>query len=55
MPRRPHLALPNVPLQLIQRGNNRRVCFVADGDFAIYLDLLHEYAGKTNCASMPMY
>jgi len=38
-----------MPLHLIQRGNNRQVCFVADGDFAIYLDWLQEYAGKTGC------
>lgn len=30
MPRRPRLMLPNVPLHLIQRGNNRQVCFVAE-------------------------
>lgn len=47
MPCRPRLLLPNVPLHLIQRGNNRQVCFVADEDF--YLDWLGEYAGKTGC------
>ncbi|KRW66618.1 transposase [Pseudomonas sp. TTU2014-105ASC] len=49
MPRRPRLVLPNVPLHLIQRGNNRQACFVADEDFAFYLDWLHEYADKTGC------
>lgn len=47
MPRRPRLMLPNVPLHLIQRGNNRQVCFVADEDFRCYLDWLKEYADKT--------
>ena len=28
MPRRPRLALPGVPLHLIQRGNNRQACFL---------------------------
>jgi len=49
MPRRPRLTLPNVPLHLIQRGNNRQACFVADEDFCFYLDWLGDYAGKTGC------
>jgi putative transposase len=49
MPRRPRLLLPNVPLHLIQRGNNRQVCFVAEEDYRFYLDWLKEYAAKTGC------
>lgn len=49
MPRRPRLVLPNVPLHLIQRGNNRQVCFVADEDYRFYLDWLGEYATKADC------
>lgn len=49
MPRRARLTLPNVPLHLIQRGNNRQACFVADEDYRFYLDWLGEYAGKTGC------
>lgn len=49
MPRRPRLTLPNVPLHLIQRGNNRQVCFVADEDYSRYLDWLKEYATQTGC------
>ena len=49
MPRRARLALPNVPLHLIQRGNNRQVCFFAGEDYRFYLDWLGEYAGKTGC------
>lgn len=49
MPRRARVVLPNVPLHLIQRGNNRQVCFVAAEDFRVHLDWLHEYAGKTGC------
>lgn len=41
--------LPGVPLHIIQRGNNRQVCFVADEDYRFYLDWLQEYAGKTGC------
>ena len=49
MPRRPRVVLPHVPLHLIQRGNNRQVCFVADEDYRFYLDWLKEFAGKTGC------
>lgn len=41
--------MPNVPLHIIQRGNNRRACFFADEDYRNYLDWLGEYAGKTGC------
>ncbi|OGS81730.1 MAG: transposase [Gallionellales bacterium GWA2_59_43] len=49
MPRRARIALPNVPVHLIQRGNNRQPCFFADADYHRYLDWLTEYAGKTGC------
>lgn len=49
MPRRPRLALPGVPLHLIQRGNNRQACFFAEEDYRFYLAWLAEYASKTGC------
>lgn len=49
MPRRPRVMLPNVPLHIIQRGNNRQACFVADEDYRFYLDWLQEYAAKAGC------
>ena len=49
MPRRPRVILPNVPQHIIQRGNNRQVCFYADEDYQIYLQWLQEYADKTEC------
>lgn len=49
MPRRPRLTLPHVPVHLIQRGNNRQPCFVADEDYRCYLDWLKEYADKAGC------
>lgn len=49
MPRRARLALPNIPVHIIQRGNNREACFYADEDYRVYLDWLAEYAGKTGC------
>ena len=49
MPRRPRLSLPNVPLHLIQRGNNRQACFYAREAYRRYLDCLDEYAAATGC------
>lgn len=49
MPRRARIALPNVPLHLIQRGNNRQACFFAEEDYRFYLDWLTDYAGKSGC------
>ena len=49
MPRRPRIAMPNMPQHLIQRGNNRQVCFYADEDYLLYLDWLAIYAAKFEC------
>ena len=49
MPRRSRVVLSNVPLHLIQRGNNRQVCFVADEDYRYYLDWLSVYTVGTGC------
>lgn len=49
MPRRARLTLPNVPVHLIQRGNNRQACFFADEDYRFYLDCLAENAEKAGC------
>lgn len=50
MPRRPRITMPDVPLHLIQRGNNRQACFFADDDYLFYLDWLKESADKAECA-----
>jgi putative transposase len=49
MPRRARIALPNVPIHLIPRGNNRQPCFFADEEYRRYLDWLTAYSGKTGC------
>ncbi|MFT7528809.1 MAG: putative transposase [Arenicella sp.] len=49
MPRRARIVLPNVPLHIIQRGNNRQACFFADQDYQVYLQWLKEFADKTGC------
>lgn len=49
MPRRARLTLPNVPLHLIQRGNNRQACFFAEDDYRCYLRWLGECAERCGC------
>jgi putative transposase len=49
MPRRPRLNLANVPLHVIQRGNNRQACFFADEDYRFYLYWLRKGAEKYGC------
>jgi putative transposase len=41
--------LPNIPIHIIQRGNNRQACFFSDDDYRVYLDWLGENARKTGC------
>lgn len=50
MPRRPRLIFPDIPLHIIQRGNNRQPCFFADEDYLSYLEWLQEYAHDSGCA-----
>ena len=50
MPRRARLILPEIPLHIIQRGNNRAVCFNAEADYLFYLDWLARSAHDTGCA-----
>lgn len=49
MPRRARLTLPNLPLHIIQRGNNRQACFFAGEDYQGYLRWLGEYARQAGC------
>lgn len=50
MARLPRLNIPNVPQHVVQRGNNRQVCFFADQDYQVYLDKLKDYADKYRVA-----
>ncbi len=49
MPRRPRIVVPNIPLHIIQRGNNKQVCFFSDDDYLFYLQWLEEYASISEC------
>jgi putative transposase len=50
MPRRARLSIPGIPWHIIQRGNNRSVCFYAEDDYQFYLHCLEELAIKFGCA-----
>lgn len=49
MPRRPRVILPNIPVHVIQRGNNREACFYHDDDYLFYLEWLESYAKQYEC------
>lgn len=50
MPRRARVSLPHIPHHIIQRGNNRQVCFYAEQDYHLYLEWLGKYAAEYECA-----
>ncbi len=50
MARLPRLNLPNIPQHVVQRGNNRQICFFSDQDCAVFLDKLKEYSRRYNVA-----
>lgn len=49
MPRRPRLVAADIPLHIIQRGNNRSKCFFENSDYLVYLDLLERSAVAARC------
>jgi putative transposase len=50
MARLPRICLPGIPQHVIQRGNNRQVCFASDEDFAAYAHWLKETSLKCRVA-----
>ena len=50
MPRRARLSVPCIAWHIIQRGNNRAVCFHAEEDYRRYLDDLAEQSRRFGCA-----
>jgi putative transposase len=50
MARLPRLNLPEIPQHIVQRGNNRQVCFFSDQDYVVYLDKLKECSRKYKVA-----
>jgi putative transposase len=50
MPRRPRIAVANIPWHIVQRGHNRDDCFFADEDYMYYLDQLQRLLPAHDCA-----
>jgi REP-associated tyrosine transposase len=49
MPRRARLRIAGIPLHIIQRGNNRGVCFFGQSDYFAYLQCLRELSSRYAC------
>lgn len=49
MPRLARPVVADIPLHIIQRGNNRQQCFFNDSDYLVYLDLLQRCALQAAC------
>ena len=49
MPRHARLRISDLPLHVIQRGNNRAACFVDENDYTLYLGLLQELSPLFAC------
>ncbi|MGE3692935.1 MAG: transposase [Novosphingobium sp.] len=47
MARLPRVVIPGIPHHVTQRGNRREPTFFEDGDYALYLDLLADAAGRS--------
>ena len=50
VPRRKRVCPPGYSLHIVQRGNNRQVCFAADDDMAAYINWLRKAARKYGVA-----
>jgi putative transposase len=50
MPRQLRLVVPDMPLHIIQRGNDRMACFRQEADYRVYLALLQQASEKFACA-----
>ena len=49
MPRKPRFNLPGYPLHVIQRGNNRQLCFFSPSDYRFYLECVSIACRKNSC------
>lgn len=49
MPRHARFVVPEVALHIVQRGHNRRDCFLEQTDYLVYLSNLRELAPKSGC------
>lgn len=50
MPRQARLIVPDITVHIVQRGHNRRDCFLEQTDYLVYLANLRDLTRKTGCA-----
>ena len=50
MPRKPRFFLPDLPVHVVQRGNNRQAVFFDNRDRRSYLDWLAQAVGEQGCS-----
>lgn len=49
MPRHPRLRVIDLPVHIVQRGNNRQPCFFAKADYLFYLNRLAAFVARFQC------
>ena len=49
MPRKPRFFLPDIPVHVVQRGNNRQHVFFDESDYGAYLNWLKQAMDRYNC------
>jgi putative transposase len=50
MPRKPRFFISDIPVHVVQRGNNKQSIFFAERDYGLYLDWLQEASACWDCA-----
>ena len=50
MPRKTRMYLPDIPVHVVQRGNNRDACFFCEDEYRYFLDRLREGQGRFGVA-----
>ena len=50
MPRKTRMYLPDIPVHVVQRGNNRDACFFCEDEYRYFLDRLREGLGRFGVA-----
>jgi putative transposase len=50
MPRKTKMYLPDIPVYMVQRGNNRNACFSCENEYRYFLDRLREGLGRFRVA-----
>ena len=50
MARAARIVLPDVPMHVIQRGNNKQPCFLVDSDRARFVRIIQQHIEASGCA-----